>query len=521
MVVDVKNFINLIVKSKLRTLVSVGVVACLAFSSTAFGASAELNRARSLNNSKEYKQASQLLFSLSKNSRYRREQAAIAYELAESLEGLGLIQSAVFQLIKAVRYGKGNVLSSSLEKLTKLAFLVNDDVGLNFALSKINISRFPADQKPVLYFRFGEAYLSVNRFKKAYKSFSKVPKSHYLYSKSRYMMGLAFSESGKLKESYRAFTQSSNARAEQGIVDNERVAALMGRARVLYHMKRWDNSLEAYRLIPRDSKYYHDMLFESAWAMLRSGKFRSALSNFHSLHSEYYQDYFYPEAALLRAIVYLYICKVEEVGKVLNYYENTYGKVGRKLKSYLRANPTPRTDITEYMKLVSELAYKQPADKESYEIPYIILRHLHRSSRVRSRGESVLNVEKEIAKIESMGDWANAQVGAVTKNSLVSRQKASLKRLGKALRAEMVKYNSELMGFSDQKELIKFELISSEKEQARKTLEGRDDFSEGSSKRKASRFSFTKNGYEYWPFQGEYWLDEIGNYHYLGASRCE
>jgi len=493
----------------------------LAFSSVAFSASAELNRARSLNNSENYKQASKLLFSLSKNSRYRREQAAIAYELAESLEGLGLTQSAVFQLIKAVRYGKGGVLSRSLEKLTKLAFKVNDDVGLNFALSKINIKTFPEEQKPVLYFRFGEAYLSVNRFKKAYKSFSKIPKSHYLYSKARYMMGLSYSESGKLKESYRSFTQSSNSRAEKGVVDDERVAALMGRARVLYHMKRWDSSLTAYRLIPRDSAYFHDMLFESAWAMLRSGKFRSALSNFHSLHSEYYQDYFYPEASLLRAIVYLYICKVDEVGKVLNYYDNTYGKVARRLKSYLKTNTTPRQDIKEYMRLVDELAHEDKIDRDSYEIPYIILRHLHRSSRVKSRGESVLNVEKEIALIDGMGEWSEAQVGAVTRNSLVTRQKASLKRLGKALRAQMIKYNRELIGFGDQKELIKFELISAEKEQARKTLEGRDDFSDGSSKRKASRFSFTKNGYEYWPFQGEYWLDEIGNYHYLGASRCE
>ena len=117
-------------KAKIKILFSIGVISSLAFSSVAFGASAELNRARSLYNGKNYKQASKLLFSLSKNSRYRREQSAIAYELAESLEGLGLIQSAVFQLIKAVRYGKGQVLSSSLEKLTKLTFQVNDDVGL-------------------------------------------------------------------------------------------------------------------------------------------------------------------------------------------------------------------------------------------------------------------------------------------------------------------------------------------------------------------------------------------------------
>ena len=492
----------------------------LFFSLSSF-ASTDLNRGKSLNKSGNYKRASQLLFGLSTNSRYRKEQAEIAYELANSLEGLDLKQSAVFQLIKAVRYGRGRVLSKSLEKLTKLAFEVGDDVGLNFALSKINIKRFPEEQKPVLYFRFGEAYLGVNRFKKAYTAFSKVPKKHYLYSKARYLMGLAFSESGKLKSSYKAFTQSSNSRASRGVVDGERVAALMGRARVLYHMKRWNDSLAAYRLIPRDSKYFHDMLFESAWAMLRAGKFRSALSNFQSLHSKYYENYFYPEAALLRAIVYLYICKVEEVDKVLNFYDKTYGKVATQLNEYLRNNPSPRSDIKEYMELVTDLNAGNFKAKDTYEIPYLILRHLNRSSRVKSRGEYVSNIEKEIERIDGMSSWAESQVGAVTRNSILKRRKNSLKRLGKALRAEMNKYSRELTSFGDQKELIRFELISSEKEQARKTLEGRDDFNENNSKRKSSRFSFTKNGYEYWPFQGEYWLDEIGNYHYLGASRCE
>ncbi len=483
-------------------------------------ASQELNRARGLVDSGNYIEASKLLHALSENSRYRKEQAPIAYETARSFEGLGLKQSAVFQLIKAVRYGRSNILARSLEKLSVLAFEVGDDVGLNYALSKINIKRFPKGQKPVLYFRFGEAYLGVNRFKKAIAAFKRIPKGHYLYSKSRYLMGLAYSEDGQLKKSYSAFTKAANSRAEAGVVDDERVAALMGRARVLYHLQKWDSSLAAYRMIPRDSKYFHDMMFESAWAMLRAGKFRSAVSNFQSLHSEYYEDYFYPEAALLRAIVYLYICKIDEVNKVIKYYENTYEQMYKKLAGYLKRNATPRKDVTEFLALLEDLESKEKINKSSYDIPYVILRHLNRSSKVKSKSEYYHNVEKEIALIDSMQGWDDSKVGAVAKNSLLVRRKASLKRLGRALREEMIKARNELASFGDQKELIKFELISSEKEQARKKLEGRDDFSDGSGQ-KASRFSFTKNGYEYWPFQGEYWLDEIGNYHYLGASRCE
>jgi hypothetical protein len=38
---------------------------------------------------------------------------------------------------------------------------------------------------------------------------------------------------------------------------------------------------------------------------------------------------------------------------------------------------------------------------------------------------------------------------------------------------------------------------------------------------KAERDFYVQNGYQYWPFQGEYWLDELGNYHYVGTQSCE
>ena len=31
---------------------------------------------------------------------------------------------------------------------------------------------------------------------------------------------------------------------------------------------------------------------------------------------------------------------------------------------------------------------------------------------------------------------------------------------------------------------------------------------------------YIQNGFHYWPFKGEYWLDELGNYHFLGVQSC-
>jgi len=482
-------------------------------------ASPELDRARSLNSSNNPQEASKILYRLANNSRYRKEQNEIFYELAKSFSAMGLKQPSIFSLIRAVKANpRSKNLSKYLEVLSRLSFDVGDDVGLNYALSKINIKTFPASQKPILYFRFGQAYLRVGKFNKAANYFEKIPAGHQLYTKGRYFLGLALAEMTKLRKSYAAFTQSANSRADDGVVDNQRVAALMGRARVLYQMKKWNSSLEAYRMIPRDSKYFHDMLFESSWAMLRGGKFRSALSNFQSLHSEYYDQYYFPEATLLRAIIYLYICKVGEVNKVLKVYEKTYGKMNKDLRSYLSANSSPKNDIINYLALREEL--DTGARSYNYTIPYVLLRDLNRSSKVQARAEYYENLEIDLQKINAMESWSNTTVASFARKIIEKRKKGSLARLGKAIRSNLLVYKKELNDFDDQKELIKFELVSSEKEDARKKLEGRDDF-DAEVEAKSSRFNFRKNGYEYWPFQGEYWLDEIGNYHYLGVSRCE
>lgn len=483
-------------------------------------ASKELSRGIRFIQQDNYSDATRVLYPISRNSRYRKERGKISYQLGRAFEGLGANQAAIFQYINAVKSEDRSILPLALKSLSDLAFKIGDEQGLNYALSKIRVKKFPKSERPLLYFRFGRAFLEAGAFRKAAKAFAKIPRSNALYSKARYFAGLAFAESGRLKSSYRAFTQSSNARADNGIADSQRVASLMGRARVLYQMKRFEDSLEAYRLIPRDTKYFHDMLFESSWAMLRAGKFRSALSNFQSLHSQYYDTYFFPEATLLRGILYLYICRYGEVKKVTDIYNKTYGSIYRKLTKYLKSGTSSENDLLAYEKSLENTA-KKSKGIEKYGIPHLILRHLSRLSEVQKIYEYIENIRRERNQIsQSYKSWLKTPAGNYARKALKQREKATRERLGKAIRTKLVEIRKTLVAFEDQKDLLEFELISSEKEIARKDLEGKLDKKERVDSY-ANRVFYIKNGYEYYPFKGEYWLDEIGNYHYLGVSRCE
>ncbi|MNT91393.1 hypothetical protein D3C72_2324820 [compost metagenome] len=63
-------------------------------------------------------------------------------------------------------------------------------------------------------------------------------------------------------------------------------------------------------------------------------------------------------------------------------------------------------------------------------------------------------------------------------------------------------------------------MINGRKEGLKKKIAGKD-LGEEQIDDNVDRKFYIQNGYEYYPFQGEYWLDEIGNYHYLGKQSCE
>ncbi len=61
--------------------------------------------------------------------------------------------------------------------------------------------------------------------------------------------------------------------------------------------------------------------------------------------------------------------------------------------------------------------------------------------------------------------------------------------------------------------------MSSKKDSAKNKIAGKDLTQIIDSN--IDREFYVQNGFEFYPFKGEFWLDEIGNYHYLGTQSCE
>ena len=487
-----------------------------------------ISRAQKLIAAGQYNEASILLFNMAKSTQYQNERAQIEYILGRVLFELKLYQTSAFIFYDVVhiegKNTKSRYLRQSLEKLSLAGDALDSDLLLKFAVSQVNENDFPEAERDILYYRTGELRLQEKKFKEAAVLFAKVRPNSSLFTKARYNLGLSLTEAGDLDAALSAFddlTQMNNAKQ---ITDKNRVNGLLAKARVLYQKKDWAGATEAYREIPRDTEQWHESLFELSWTQLRMAKFRNALSNFHSLHSPYYDDFYQPESLLLRAIVYLYICRYDEMEKTLDLFEKVYKPVQLGIRASLETDRDPMLYYKEINRIAENfdaIKARQKGSRNGMKLPFLVGRQILKEGDVRKAQNYLHKLYDEHKRVIGMNSkWQTSPIGRYSRKIVDKRIEATRAFIGKLVRRHMILMQVDLRDLFEQVGFLRFESTSGRKEVVKKEIQGKgvvrnrvDD--------ESSRNYFIQNGYEYWPFKGEYWLDEIGNYHYLGVQACE
>ncbi len=488
-----------------------------------------IQRAQKLISANQFNEASILLFNMAKSNQYTAERAQIEYILGRVLFEMKLYQSSAFVFYDVVRIEGKNTssryLRQSLQKLSLAGDALDSDLLLKFAVSQVSENDFPQGEKDILFYRTGELKMQEKKFKEAAGLFAKVRPNSTLFTKARYNLGLSLTESGELGPAISAFDDlvQMNSGTKQ-ITDKNRVNGILAKARVLYQKKDWAGADEAYRQIPRDTEQWHESLFEQSWTLLRMAKFRSALSNFHSLHSPFYEDVYQPESLLLRAIVYLYICRYDEMEKTLDLFERVYKPVQSDMRNSLEADRNPMLYYKEINRIAENfdaIKTKRDGSRTGMKIPFLVGRQILKEGDVQKSENYLHKLYDEHKRIVSLNQkWQSSPIGRYSRKIVDKRIEATRAFIGKLVRRHMILMQADLRDLFEQVGFLKFEATSGRKENVKKEIQGKgivktnvdsDD----------SRDYFIQNGYEYWPFKGEYWLDEIGNYHYLGVQACE
>ena len=484
---------------------------------------APLKSAMAMYEQKKLWPAANALFALRARPEARMYRALIYLTLGKIFLDMKYPQVAAWQFANVVIINDDRFNKRALQLLSIAADQLDDETILNYAVSKMKVTDFPAQEKDMLFFRMGEIKFRNKDYKGAIDAFERVgPESDYA-ELAQYMTGTSYAT---LKDTSAAISKFDALLAgkKRRITNDTRVSALMALARTHYQKKDWEKSLEFYRKVPRDHLLWHSALFESSWANLRSGRFRSALGNFQSLHSSYYDDFYVPEALVLRAIVYLYICKYDEVVKVVSLFENSYGEVQKQVVNYLRTTNDPRAYFDEVERGLLNRKNLQDRKKITEgRLPYRVIRHIIGKPDI-ERGLSYLRkLYEEKRRLDNMPTgFLESPLGKYANRLLIGRIKTAQKLIGIKTRIHLMYIKGELRDLDEQVSYLRYEMIGLQKELLQKKMtQSSQNTSTAKIDDDSDRNYYVKNGYDYWPFTGEFWLDEIGNYFYVGKQSCE
>jgi hypothetical protein len=428
--------------------------------------------------------------------------AEAEFHLAQALERMGFSFSAFTHYAAIVSAGPANpYYLKAIDAAASAAERLRDDVVAPNLFEKAYGEPLSAlAPQSLARIRTSLALLGyrAGRFEQATRLAEQVPPGTAAYPQAQYLKGLLQERTDpqNAAATFRALAALPGAGGEL------KELAWIALGRTLYALHRYEEASAAYGNVPRFSRHWDEALFEGAYADLQKGDPGGALGKLHSLQSPHLSDEFVPESLNLMAILYQQRCLYRQVREVLAQFDSEYLPMRDQINELLRSGPA----LEEYWRML------QPADAR---LPRAVQRHLQKNERVASMRAYLATLDQEASRVR-----ANPGLNAALKEELldgIARQKQQSERLaGKFIQGRLADMARLIEVLEGDKELIDFETTKGEKEM----LETRFDADAQLASQQLRRPGVPRDGQEYWPFDGEYWPDEIGYYRYTVKDAC-
>ncbi|MEZ0391552.1 MAG: tetratricopeptide repeat protein [Pseudobdellovibrionaceae bacterium] len=476
--------------------------------------------AQRLYQAQNYKQAAVSFFRISRKSPDIKLKRRAKFYLGVSLYKMNLKQVASFAFVDLVRTGEGVEKAKGLDYLVAIADELGEPSLLNYALNHIRPEELSDTSKAVFLGRLGEAALSKGDTIKAQSYFEKA--LEFKRSENSLIYNLALSQLIAKQPGPAAtnFIKLVERLDNKPITDLEKGLAIMGQARAFYQGKKWKEAAEIYRQIPKDHPLYRQSLMELSWSLFRSGQFRSALSPLRTLHTPFYENFYDPESLLLHGTILLFICHYDEIEPISRSFDDNYYPAFAKIQEWLNS---PRTEADYYLEIAKtrralvELRSKGETKIETI-LPFFVMRTLLEEPDLRLSVTYLDQLAKEKKILDKI--YAKTSLHSYGKQILDGRKKSVSKLLGGGIRDRLAAKVLEFNEFATQFEFLKYETINGQRTALKKKIAANQPETEQIDK-DVTRDYYVQNGFRFWPFEGEYWRDEIGNYQYVGVNRCE
>jgi len=464
--------------------------------------------------------ASKGFHDLLRENTYPDYEDKIQYYLAKSLYDLGMYHGAQSYFMEVVRKGPSRpYFKYALPKMVAIAELTGDDTELLRIVHKIPPEAFPRQAKNHLYYLMGRKLYESDELAASARYFAQISPRSELYVRSKYFEGVIHHERGKDKSAVKAFRDVYQAEVDladarqASEVEDLKQLALIDIARIYYALDRFDTADEFYGMVDRESGYWPQSLFERAWSQFMVNDLNGTLGLLLTTQSPHYAgDEFLPEATLLRALTFFQLCEYDDADAVLLDFEATYNPMAAEMRAFL-----DQYSSTEGQKL-SDQAFEayferpHPASKLDKALFLKVLKNRDLAALVRHMDM----MDEEATLIEAQkGAWKDT-LGADLLKILEDDKLRYKKRAGLILLQEMADQYDYLDDLIGQSEIIRFEVVDAQRVDYEFRMQ--NPVVESESDRVVDWA--TSKTVIYWPFNGEFWKDELGYYRYTETPEC-
>lgn len=504
-----------------KTICGVLAAAALAMPSIAL-AQAELTPAIQAYNAGQYDRAAVYLHEFIAQSRADANRAKAEFYLGQTLEKMGLFQSALYTYVNISREGPAHPFYvQAVEGIVDVSEKLDDDLFVPSLFDKEYNDEFqrlrPAYLQKINYM-VGMVSHRAGRLDDAEAFLGVVPPESSYYARARYLLGLVAiargQQQGNLDEASRTalgyfneiLSLKNTLELQYADLDDLRDLARLAMARTYYGLGEYARAVQYYEAVPRFSRYWDQALFENGWARFFNDDPGGALGTLQALHAPQFAGAFSPESWTLKATIYYTACLYDEANDALEHYAQNYTTIPPRVQPLLDEG----RELSYYWKLVSD-----PAERN--KLPRSVYNYLAANNRVRGFNRYVAQLDREREVLSTNPVFRNKPIQAELLQ-VVEQQRNILENVaGKFIQGRLADAVAQVRHFDAQAEIIKFETAKAEKER----LERGSAYQSRLASQSLLRPVIPAEDWEYWNFQGEFWIDEIGYYQFTLKNACE
>jgi hypothetical protein len=462
------------------------------------------------------------------------------FNLAKALYKLKFFQAA-YSIFSEIA-DKPNHLkyNETLLWLAKLATDLPEPADIVERVGKYNVeqvAKFNNKEQQDLFWQLnyllGRYKYRNGQYPEALGLFEKVNRKSKFYVQAQFFGGISNVQLRQSKPAVQAFQRILGA-IEEGDVEVEdearmRDLAYLSMARTFYSASikldentnaptvdqtRLSAAVKYWNKVDISSEYWLDALFEESWAYFMAGDYSHALGNIHTIESPYFPHANYPEADVLKAVIYFANCQYDDaltiVAKFRGRYEPIRDALTKQLDEFKKSS-NPEDAFYKFLKdVANDKAHMDP------KIGPIVKTSLSDRQLLRNlQYVHVLDLE-EARFSKAPNSFKGSKVADLVKDSVHDARELAIRNAGDLAKARYERNLSDLNEQLRNGQKILIDITAAQRNQLDQAIVG------GQVTVEESKANIVKPDDEHviWPFNGEYWRDELGFYRQTITSKC-